>query len=56
MWNLKKKKRYKLSYLPNRNRITYVENKPMVIRGKGDGDKLGNWDQLIHTIMYKIEN
>ena len=31
--------------LPNRNRVTYVENKFMVTRrGKGGQDKLGDWD------------
>ena len=45
MWNLKKK-RYKWTYLQNRNRVTEVENKLMVLpreerRGR---DKLGDWD------------
>ena len=43
MWNLKKW--YKWTYLQNRNRVTDVENKPMVARGGRRGrDKLGDWD------------
>ena len=41
MWNIKKKG-YKLTYLQNRSGVTDVENKLMVIRGKGKGDKLGD--------------
>ena len=38
MWNLKKKKRYKWTYLQNRNRVTDVENNLMATRGeKGEG-------------------
>ena len=37
MWNLKKK-RYKWTYLQNRNRLTDIENKPMVTKGeRGEG-------------------
>ena len=45
IWNLKK--RYKWTYLQNRNRHTDLENKLMVTKGdSGDGgrDKLGIWD------------
>ena len=39
------------------SRLTDTENKFMVIRKKGRmGDKLGNWDWHIHTIMYKRDN
>ena len=46
MWNLKKK-RYKWTYLQNRNRPTDIdrENKLMVTKGERQGrDKLGGWD------------
>ena len=33
MWNLKKK-RYKCTYIQNRNRPTDIENKPMVTKGE----------------------
>ena len=42
MWNLKKK-RYKLTYLQNTNRLTDIENKVMVTKGEEDG-KIGIWD------------
>ena len=35
MWNIRKG--YKWTYLQNRNRVTYVENKLIVTRGKGGG-------------------
>ena len=55
MWNLKKG--YKWTYLQNRNRVTDVENKLMVTKGKGCGrDKLGDWDRHIHTTIYNIAN
>ena len=38
-----KKKRYKWTYLENRNRPTEIENKLMVTKGER-GDKLGVWD------------
>ena len=38
MWNLKKKKRYKWTYLQNRNRLTDIENNRMVTKGEiGEG-------------------
>ena len=37
------KKWYKLTYLQNRNRLTDLENKLWLPKGKG-GDKLGVWD------------
>ena len=55
MWNLKKL--YKWIYLQNRNRVTDVENKLMVTKGESGGkDKLGDWDRLIYTNMYKIDS
>ena len=34
-----------MNLFQNRNRVTDVETKPMVIRGEGRGsDKLGDWD------------
>ena len=35
MWNLKNC--YKWTYLQNRNRLTDIENKLMVTKGKGEG-------------------
>ena len=43
MWNLKKEKRYRWTYLQNRKRLTDIEYKLMVTKGEG-GDKLGVWD------------
>ena len=41
---LKKKKKYKLTYLQNRKRVTDVENKLMVTKeGKGCGGRM-NWE------------
>ena len=40
MWNLMKG--YKLTYLQNRNGVTNVKNKFVVIKEKG-GDKWGDW-------------
>ena len=39
MWNLKKK--YKWAYFKKRNRLTDLENKLMVTRGKGE-EQLGS--------------
>ena len=53
-WNLKK--RYKWTYLQNRNRPTDIENKLMVTKGENEGrDKLGAWDWQVHTTIYKID-
>ena len=38
------KKWYKWTYLQNRSRVTNVENKLMVTKGIGGGNKLGDWD------------
>ena len=63
MWNLKqqqqqKKKQYEWTYLQNRNKVTDVENKCMITRGKEKErrDKLGNGDWHIHNTIYKIDN
>ena len=34
MWNLKKRKQYKCTYLQKRNRLTDTENKFMVTKGE----------------------
>ena len=48
----KKKKRYKWTYLQNRNRVTDVENKFRVSKGeRGGRDKLGGWDWHTHTTI-----
>ena len=55
MWNLKKG--YKWTYPQNRNRVTVVENKLMLTRGKrGVRDKMGDWDWHIHTTIYIVDN
>ena len=54
MWNLKKG--YQWTYLQNRNRVTYVENKLMVTGCKGGRDKLEDWDWHIHTTIYKTDD
>ena len=35
----------------NRNRVTDVENKPVVTKGEREGNKLGDWDD-ISTLLY----
>ena len=43
--------------LQNRNRLTELENKLMVTRGKvAERDKLGVWDWHIDTTITKIDN
>ena len=43
--------------MQNKNGITVIENKLMVTKGKRQGrDKLGDWDEHAHTIIYKIDN
>ena len=42
MWNLKKKKKNKWTYLQNRNRITGIENKFMVTKGETG---VGGWGE-----------
>ena len=56
MWTLKKW--YKWTYLQDRKRITDVENKVMVPKGETvkRKDKLGVWDEQIHTTIYKINH
>ena len=58
MWNLIKEKRYKWTYLQNRNRLTDTENKlSSYQRGKVEGrDKPGAWDEHTHTTVSKINN
>ena len=45
---VKSKKCYKWTYLQNRNRLTDIENEPMITKGdnkvEGGRDKLGVWD------------
>ena len=51
---LKKKSGYRWTYLQNRNRVTGVESKLTVIRGKEGGrGKLGGWDGHIQTRYIK---
>ena len=38
MWNLKKKKRYKWTYLQNRGRPTDIEHKFLVTEGESRGE------------------
>ena len=51
---LKKKGGYRWTYLQNRNRVTGVESKLTVIRGKKGGrGELGGWDGHIQTRYIK---
>ena len=50
MWNLKKK-RYKLTYLQNRNRVTDVENKHGYQGMRGGGINWEIWID-IYTLLY----
>ena len=54
------KKWYKWTYLQNRNRLTDIENKTIIIKedsgGRDGRDKLWVWNQHIHTTIYKIDN
>ena len=49
MWNLKKK--YKLTYLQYRNRLTDIENKLRVPKG----ERRAVWGWRTHTTIYKID-
>ena len=51
-------KLYKRTYLQNRNRLTDIEKKLWLPKGWGQQgrDKLGDWDQHIHTTVCKIDN
>ena len=52
-----RKKSHKWTYLQNRNRLTDLENKLMVMGGRVEGrDRLGVWDWHIQTTMFKITN
>ena len=45
-----------MNLFTKRNSLTDVENKLMVTKGEGGaGDKLGVWDEQIHTTIYKID-
>ena len=51
------KKLHKRTNSQNRNRIKDFEIKLMVNKGDtGRRNKLGGWDQHIHTTIYKIDN
>ena len=57
MWNLKKKKWYKWTYLQNRNRVTDIRTNLLLLKEKGEGrDELGDWDWHIHSAIYKTDN
>ena len=48
---------YKWTYLQKRYRLTDIENKLMVTKGKRKGkDELRVWDQHIHSTIFKIDN
>ena len=51
-------KRYKWTFMQNRNRPTDIEKKLIVIkRGWCQGlNKLGGWDWHMHTALYKTDN
>ena len=45
-----------MSYLQSRNRLTGLENKLTVTKGeRGRRDKLGVWDEQIHTTIYTLD-
>lgn len=48
------KKWYKWMYLQNKNRVTDVENKIMIMAEGREGYMEG-WDWLIDTIIYQID-
>ena len=54
VWNLKKKKWYKWTYLQNRNRLTDIENKFIITKGDGR-EELGVWDQQTHIAIHKAD-
>jgi len=56
MWNLKKKKIGTNELIYKTDRVTDIENKLTVTRGKRWRDKLGGWDEHIHTTIYKTGN
>ena len=52
-----KKKSYKWTYLQNRNRVTYVENRLMVTSGKdGERHKLGYWEYPTLLAIYTLSS
>ena len=52
-WNLLKM--IQMNLLTNRNRFTGIENKLIITKRKKKGrDKLGVWNEQIHTTIYKI--
>jgi len=53
VWNLKKW--YKWIYLQNRNGVTDMKNKLIVIKGERGG-ALGDWDWHKHITIYNIDN
>ena len=47
---------HKWTYLRNRNRLTDIENRLWLPRGRGwERDGLGVWDQQMQTIMYRMD-
>ena len=54
----KNKKRYKWTYLQNRNRLTDLDNELMVTSTEGwrVGGRLGDWDWHVYTDVYKIDD
>ena len=50
MWN--RKKWYKLTYLQNKNKLTDLENKLMVTRGKGRAWIDLEFEIDIYTLLY----
>ena len=43
-------------YLQNRNRLSDTENKLMVAKWDGGRDKLGVWDEYIHTTIKEVND
>lgn len=51
MWTQSKKKRHKITYSPNKNRLTDIGKKLMAAKGKTERDKLGVWGNL-YTLLH----
>ena len=54
MWNLKIF--YKWTYLQNSNKVTYIENKLVVIQQEGRGGIYWDIGIDMHATIYKIDN
>ena len=53
MWNLKKKKKNTHTHT---HKWTYFQNKKRLTDTCVERDKLGGWNEHIHTLTFKIHN